>query len=120
MARSASPDAHVPGSLARLLETETRLEALLAEARERAEGLIGEAVRQAKGREAALKTELAEAAALAERRRAEDGAQQLAALSRESELALGRLRSIGPERVSELAHWVANQVLDGGLAPDRP
>lgn len=117
MARSTSAP-HIPSSLARLLETETRLETLLAKARELAEAMISEAECQAKARAVALETELAEAGALAEGRRSADCAERLAALSRESELALGRLRSIGPERITELAHWVSDQVFDGALAAD--
>jgi len=97
-----------------------RLETLLAESRERAEAMIGEAERQAKAGAAALETELAEAAALAQTRRWADCAERLAALSHESELALGRLRGIGPERISELAQWISEQVLDATLAGDVP
>ena len=119
MARSA-PAPHSPSSLARLLETEARLEKLLAEARGRAQAMISEAERQATAREAALERELAEAAALAEGSRSADCAERLAALSHESELALGRLRGIGPERISELAGWVSEQVLNEALPGEVP
>jgi hypothetical protein len=119
MARSASATV-IPSSLARLLETETRLETLLAESRERAEAMISDAERQAEAGAAALENELAEAAALAETRLSADCAERLVALSRESELALGHLRGIGPERISELARWISEQVLDPTVAGDVP
>lgn len=119
MARSASaPES--PSSLARLLETETRLERVLADARERADARIGEAERQARAGVAALEAELADAAALADGRRSADCAARLAALSDEHEHALARLRGIGPEQITELGHWVSEQVLHGVLAGGGP
>ena len=120
MARSASADPRSPSSLTRLLETEARLESMLADARERADALIRDAASQAKALAAALQAELTEAAALAERKRSADCAERLATLSRENELALGRLRGMESERFAELAHWVANQALDRALAEDGP
>jgi len=101
-----------PSSLSRLLETETRLEAVLSDARERAGTLRHEAESQARGRVAALDAELAEAAAQAERQHAADCAQRLAVLAREHELAMEALRAIAPARISELASWVSTQVLE--------
>jgi hypothetical protein len=91
---------------------------VLAEARERATALIREAENQAKTRAAALERELAEAATMAAGKRSADCAERLAALSRENQLALEQLRAIGPERINELAHWAANQILDGVLTED--
>jgi len=117
MARSATADPQLPSALARLLETEARLEARLAAARERADGLRLGAERQAQALAAALETELAEAAALAAGRRSAECSERLAALARDNDLALARLRTVGPARIGELARWVSGQVLERALEP---
>jgi hypothetical protein len=61
---------------------------------------------------AALEGELAEAVALAENERSADGARRMTALSQQHQLAMDALRGIAPARISELAKWVANQVLE--------
>ncbi len=119
MARSASIRPPAPSALARLLETESELESVLRDAGERAEALIRAAESQAQAVVAALEKELSEAATQAEGRRSADCAARLGALSRENQLALDRLRAIGPDRVSELAHWVADQVLHGPVPESR-
>lgn len=114
MARSA-PAPHSQSSLSRLLSVEARLDTLLAEARERASAILSEAEHQAAAGATALEAELAEAAKQADGRRAADCAERLTALSHETERALRHLRAIGPERITELARWVSEQVLDGAL-----
>jgi hypothetical protein len=63
----------------------------------------------------ALDAELAEATTRATARHSAECTARLATLAREHERALGRLRSIGPERIGELARWVAKQVLERAL-----
>ncbi len=99
-------------SLARLLDLEARLESQLNEARARAEALVRDAEDRARLRMDALRRELAEAGVQAERRRAAEGEERLAELSRQHALALARLRDVPPERITELAQWLSVQVLD--------
>ena len=108
MAESAPSSA-----LARLLEQEQRLEAMLAGARTRAAELVAQAEREARAGALALEAELTEAAALAERRRSADCAERLAELTREGERSLARFRDLKPARLTRLAQWVASQVLEG-------
>ena len=100
-------------ALARLLEREAQLEAMLGSARERAAAIIAGAEHEAEAGAAALEAELAEAAARAEATRSADCAERLAALSRQSQVALARLRDIGTAQRTAQAHWVAAQVLEG-------
>lgn len=107
-------------ALGRLLEQEQRLEAMLADARTRAAELVAQAEREAGADALALEAELAEALTRAEALRSADCAARLAELTREGEQALTRFRNIGPERITQLAQWVASQVLEGaslGAAP---
>ena len=105
-------------ALARLLEREAQLEAMLGGARERAAAIIANAEHEAEAGAAALEAELAAAAARAEASRSADCAARLAALSRQSEVALARLRDIGPAQLTGLAHWVAGQVLEGSAGAE--
>jgi vacuolar-type H+-ATPase subunit H len=116
MALPASTVSHPPSSLARLLETEARLDGMVADARKRAGQRLRDAETQAQARLAALETELAGAAIQVDRERATACDERLAFLSQEHDRALERLRSIGPERIGGLARWVAERVLDSGLA----
>lgn len=111
--------AHAPasangGDLARLLETEARLEESLGEARTEAARLVAEAQAAARAREAALDAELD-----AEGRRLEGeiGAQRdraqrdiAAAAQREAE----RYDAVPPARIGELARRVVQRLLEGG------
>jgi hypothetical protein len=115
MAESAPSSA-----LARLLEQEQRLEAMLAGARTRAAELVAQAQREADAGALTLEAELRDAAAVAETRRSADCAERLAELTREAERTLDRFRDLGPAQLTRLAQWVASQVLEGagpGAAP---
>jgi len=115
MAESAPSSA-----LARLLEQEQQLEAMLAGARTRAAELVARAEREARAGALALEAELAEAMTRAEAVRSADCAARLAEVTREGEQALTRFRSIGPERITELAQWVTSQVLEGARPGSAP
>ena len=113
--------ASVPSSaLARLLEQEQRLEAMLADTRSRAAELVAQAEREARAGALALEAELAEAAARAEADRTAHCAERLAELTREGEHSLARFRNLGPAQITELARWVASQVLDGATPGAKP
>jgi hypothetical protein len=106
-------------ALARLLEREQRLEAMLAGARAEAAELVAQAEREARAGAVALDAELAETASRAEADRSADCATRLAELTREGERALARFRNIEPAQITELAQWVASQVLEGAAAGAR-
>jgi hypothetical protein len=107
-------------ALARLLEQEQRLEAMLADARSRAAELVAQAEREARANAAALEAELAEAASRAEADRTAHCAERLAELTRDGERTLARFRDIKPAQITELAQWVASQVLDGATPGAKP
>jgi hypothetical protein len=112
MRRTAADHHAAPESaLARLLEVETRLEALLEQARLDAEKTLGEARERAAARTTTLAAELA--AAEAEVSAALDAASG-AQIRREQE-ALARIRSryeaVDGRAVEALATWVFEQVL---------
>ena len=98
--------------LSQLLETETRLEALLEDARRQSERVVNEAEARAWASLEAVDRELAEAARRAEQEQAEVSAERIQALSREREHALRRIRAIDETRIGALADWVAAQVLE--------
>lgn len=99
--------------LARLLDTESRLEELLRRAREEAARLVAEAHSAAQAREAALAAELdaaaqrLEAEIASERARA---AQEIAAATRREAERFDRVTA---ERIGELAHFVLAAVIRG-------
>ncbi len=110
-----SPAAPPNGSdLARLLETEARLEGELARAREEATRLVTAARADAAAREAALAADLEtasrqlEATVEAERELRHRGIAEGAA--REAE----RFDRVGPEQVAALARYVLGRVIEGG------
>ena len=107
-------------ALGRLLEQEQRLEAMLGDARTRAAELVAQAEREARAGALALEAELAEAVTRAQAVRSADCAERLAELTCEGERSLARFRNIGPAQITELAEWVASQVLDGATPGAKP
>jgi hypothetical protein len=112
---SASSPSDGKGDLARLLETERRLEEIVAGARDEAAALVTRAREDAAAREAAVATEFAgalreiEAGIAAERQRREgELAETMGAEAR-------RFDAIGAERVDALAHYVIARVI--GVEP---
>jgi NADH dehydrogenase/NADH:ubiquinone oxidoreductase subunit G len=100
------------GGLALLVETEDRLEAMLAERREEAARLVAVAERESADRlgrlEAALMEEEERIRAAAEERASEE----TAADAREGERRARRYREVPDARVDALAAWVADRVID--------
>lgn len=109
-----SPAPAGAGELARLLETEERLEALLQRAHREAEELVAAARRAAAERDAVLATELAAAewqqaeAIAAERVRLE------AAIADAARRAVQRSETIDAPRVATLAERVVERLLEEG------
>lgn len=107
----ASPNG---GDLARLLETEARLEESLADARTEAARLVAEAQAAARTREAALDAELD---ALGRRLEAEIAAQRDAAqrdIAAAAQHEAERYDAVAPARIGELARRVVQRLLEGG------
>ena len=111
MAGSHTPREYTSG-LSQLLATETRLEALLEDARRQAEGVVKDAEVRAWASLEAVDCELAEAARRAEQEQAEVSAERIQALASEREQALRRIRAIDETRIGELADWVTARVLE--------
>lgn len=110
MTHSVRPEA-TAGGLALLVETEDRLEAMLAERREEAARLVEEARRETAARLAGLETSLAEdqgeiRAAIEARAR-----EQASASARDAEERAQRFRGIPDARVEALARFVVERVL---------
>lgn len=114
---SSPPTTAPAGDLARLLETERRLEDEVASAREEAARLVHEASANAARDEQALEAELA---------RAEDQLQDeiVASVKREREALLSAARekaarsaAIADERVNELAEYLVRRLLGEEPAP---
>lgn len=111
MSRAGLSAPEATSALSRLLDTEARLEAMVAEARERADAVVREAESRCSARLAAVDAELRDALAAARSRHAGECAARIALLERESEAALRRYEAVAGERAEELARWLANQVL---------
>jgi len=111
MRRTAAQHAAPESALARLLEVETRLEAMLEEAHLAAEATLRDARARAASRSGALAAELA----AAESEVASAVAAQIAAQVAREEAALTRTRSryerVDDRSVEALAAWVFDQVL---------
>jgi len=108
----SGPDAAPESALARLLEVESRLEAMLDEARRQADVTLYEARVRAGARLGALAAELAAADAELSVALAAQAARRIA----EEQEALARVRSrydaVDARGVEALAAWVLEQVLE--------
>ena len=111
MSRAGMPTAEVPSALTRLLSTEARLEAMVAEARERADAMVRDAELRCSARLAAVDAELRDALEAAQGRHADECAARIAALEQGTKAATSRYEAAAAGQVESLAHWVASQVL---------
>lgn len=100
------------GGLALLVETEDRLEAMLAARREEAARLLAEARGQADERLAALDEEVASRTTRREREIHERADAAVRDAAREGERRAARWREVPPSRVEELAGIVIERLLD--------
>ena len=111
MTRSGALPAVPASALTRLLEVESRLDAMLEEARLRAAMLVGTAEAEATVAAADVDRELAEAEARAAGRCTEASAERLRTLAQEREAVSVRLSRCRSDRVETLAAWAAEQVI---------
>jgi hypothetical protein len=100
-----------PSALERLLETERRLDTLIAEERLQAEATVKAAREEAARLERLLEEELAVCAQEVEQRLAAERDARLAFVEDEAGRALARFQSISEEQIGRLAEWVVEQVL---------
>lgn len=106
------------GGLALLVETEDRLEAMLAERREEAARLVTAAESESADRLARLEAALAEEEERIRFAAGERASEEAAAATREGERRARRYREVPDERVNALAAWIADRVIDpAGEAP---
>lgn len=107
-----------PGSaLARLLETEARLELMLAESTARAHAVVAAAEQDALTRLAAVDDELTQLGLdVAARYRAEL-ITRIAQLEADAARELRGLESVDAGRIGRLTDWVVEQVIAGGCRP---
>ena len=112
MRRTAgAPHAAPESALARLLEVETRLEAMLEETRALAEATLQQARGRAKARLGTLAAELAEAEAALSTTLAAEAAAQVAREQAALARVRGRYDAVDDAGVEALAAWVFDQVL---------
>jgi hypothetical protein len=108
---SSAPDSAHQSALARLLEVETRLEAMLEEARAESAAMLDLATERAERRRDSLAAELAAADAELSARLAVDARRRIA----EEEAALAAVRaryeSVNEAAAAEHARWLVDQVL---------
>jgi vacuolar-type H+-ATPase subunit H len=98
--------------LARLLTTEARLEAMLAECRAAAEARVREAEAGAARRLAEVETELAAAAREMEARLARERADRMTTATARATADLAAFERLDNATVGALAEWVVGQVID--------
>lgn len=110
------PAAGEVSALARLLEAEQRLDAILADAAERAAAVVRAAERDAKARVAALDREIATAVDQLTARLADERRGRLQRLEAEADRTLAALAVLDDKRVDTLAQQVVTLVLDGESA----
>jgi len=99
------------GHLERLLETERRLEALVARAREEAAVLTASARAEASRREAAAEAEFQAAAAGLEASLARETAAAAAALEAGAARQVAEWGAVAPQRVAELADGLTARII---------
>ena len=102
------------GDLGRLIETEQRLEARLAEAAEEARRLVEAARAAAFGAEEAMERELQEAAQRLEAEIEADRRRQAEAIAAEARRQASAFEHVTPRRVAELARYVVDRVVAAG------
>ena len=112
MTRPAAGPAEPESALKRLLEAESRLGALVDQARREGEALTAEAEARAVALAKAVAQEVAEAEASSAGRRSEAAQARFRQLALDRDASLARLDQNGSERVELLATWVTQQVLD--------
>lgn len=111
MLESAQSAPAEESALGRLLATEERLDALLADAARKAETAIGEAEAQARVRLGALDEEVATAVVSLGRRLDEERRQRLARLEAETRRTLEAIGALGELELEGLARRVVERVL---------
>lgn len=99
------------GALARLLETEQRLEAEVAEAAARAQSMVAEAREQAAATLRRSDEAVARLQADSATRREEARAAKVAAIEAEVERRIAAWRDLSGDRLDQLADWVVERVL---------
>jgi hypothetical protein len=109
------PTTEAKGELARLLETEARIEGLLASARREASALVQRARQEAADRLAGLPAGVEREAAavatqvMAESQRTQESLRQAAAQT------VARLNAVSAEEVAALARWVLTCAIAGRI-----
>ena len=113
----AAPTAAPESALSRLLEVETRLEAMLEEAHAQAEATLREARNRAEARGVALAAELTTADAELSIALAAKAAAQMAEQREAIARVRARYESVDDRGVETLAVWVVEQVLQSTGTP---
>jgi vacuolar-type H+-ATPase subunit H len=104
------------GDLARLLETERRLEDRLLAARTEGAALVAQAQQAADREEATLEAQLAEAARLLDERLAAEGRRRAAEVSEAADREAQAYERVAPARLAAVAQTLAKRFLVGGAA----
>lgn len=118
MRRSASPPSAAPESaLARLLEVESRLEAMLADARTDADAILARARARAAARAEALVAELAAADAELSVTLGAEAEKRIATERAALATVQARYAAVDEPRHAELTAWVVEQVLRAAAEP---
>lgn len=117
---SSAPAAAPESALSRLLEVESRLEAMLEEARQHADTILRDARLRADARAGTLDAELAAADAELSATLAREAAARIT----EEQEALARIRAryeaIDARGLESLAAWVVDQVLAAAAGTEAP
>ncbi|HEX9892978.1 MAG TPA: hypothetical protein VGA78_03595 [Gemmatimonadales bacterium] len=101
-----------PSALERLLNTEGRLDAMLAQEARDAEAILRAAQEEVVELEHRLEAELVSAAHEVDQRLAAERDARLAFIEDEARRSLEVLESVTPEQVGALAVWVVDRVLE--------
>jgi len=99
------------GDLARLLETERRLEERLRAARAEAEALVAQAQQAAEQEDAALEAQLADAARLLDESLAAEGRRRTAEIADAADRKAQAYERVPPARLSAVARALAERFL---------
>jgi len=109
--RQTSSDQAPESALARLLEVETRLEAMLAEVRADAEAMVAAATARAEGVAESLGAELAAAEAELAATLEAEAAKQVSSACAEFEARRTALARVDEDGIDALVAWVVEAVL---------
>lgn len=116
---TVSPAQPVPaqGDLARLLETERRLEERLRAARIEAEAVVARAQQSADQEKVAANAQMAEAARRLDERLAAEGRQRAAQIAADADAEVRTYEQVSPARLAAVARALAERFLVGEDAP---